>query len=213
MKKKLYILASFFIAIFFVIGIKNSKVEAEQYQTFESIKFENDVTLMDEWTEYQEETYYSRLGKTKMFGWNIYYSLKKEKFSYVGETLYHVKNNGFSDVVHTFKYEETTEDTIQRTTKGSIELSGSGSKEKFKFGLESELEYEYKESKKTKTTQTDTVKIVISPKSELYIKVMGEGYLYQGVARQYIFFIKAKEGGFEYAIITTEYYSIDIEEL
>jgi len=130
MKKKLYILASFFIILILTISSKNNNVLAEQYTTFEEINFENDVVLMSDWTDYQEESYYNKLGKVKMFGWNTYYSLKKEKFDFVAETLYHVKNNGYSDVVHTFKYEETYEETIQRTVKGSLEIDGSANNDK-----------------------------------------------------------------------------------
>ena len=156
-----------------------------------------------------------------MFGWNKVYAYEKEPFDYIAETLYHVKNLGTEEITHTFMYSETYEETIQRSVTGSLEIDTSYTDEKksktnpskFKFGLESELKFEYKQTNKTKTTQSDNVKIIVAPESELYIKVIGKGYLYSGLARKYFFWVVTKEGGFEYAIITTEYYSIDIEPI
>ena len=199
------------------------KVNAENYTTFESIKFENDVVLLDSWSYERRNAYYNVLNKQKrkMFGWNKVYAYEKEPFDYIAETLYHVKNLGTEEITHTFMYSETYEETIQRSVTGSLEVDVENTKEnksktnpqKFKFGLESELKFEYKQTNKTKTTQSDNVKIVIAPESELFIKVIGKGYLYSGLARKYFFWIVAKDGGFEYVIITTEYYSIDIRPI
>ncbi len=210
------ILVMFFCAFLFIISTSLNSVYAESYTTYESIIFENEgIVMLDSWSYLIESSYMNKLSKGKMFGWNVFYSYKKEPFTFISETLYHVKNSGLKEITHTFKYEESEELQIQRSVKGNLEVGLDYTKEqkkisKFKFGLESKLEFEYKETSKNKTTKTDTVKIIIAPNSELFIKVQGKGYLYQGVAKKYFLFITTKSGGFEYCIITTEYYSIDM---
>ena len=218
--KKILIAMFLFMFMFCVSFVSSIGVDAEKYTTFEEIVFENDyVTLLDTWDSNLEVYYLSYLDKHPMFGWDIYYTLRKEPFTYIAETLYHVKNLGRESIQHTFKYEESYEDTIQRSVKGDIKVTASYSQNskkgtpEFKGGLEAKLEFEYKQSNKTKTTESDTVKIVVAPNSELFIKVKGKGFLYQGVAKKFFFFINTSKGGFEYAVITTEYYSIDMEPL
>lgn len=218
--KKILITMFLFLFILYLSFEKATIIEAEKYTTFEEIVFENDyVTLLDTWNEGDDEYYLGFLNKRPMFGWDIYYTLRKEPFTYIAETLYHVKNQGKENIQHTFKYEESYEDTIQRSVKGDIKVTASYSENskkgtpEFKGGLEEKLEFEYKQSRKTKTTEEDTVKIVVAPNSELFIKVKGKGYLYQGVAKKFFFFVNVSKGGFEYAVITTEYYSIDMVAL
>lgn len=221
---KKILLTTFFIIALMIMFLSNIKrTNAEAYTTFESIEFENDVVLLDSWSFERKNAYQNSLKqqKKKMFGWNKFYAYEKEPFDFVAETLYHVKNLGTQEITHTFMYSETYEETIQRNVTGSLEVDMDYTDEtksktnpsKFKFGLESELKFEYKQTNKTKTTQQDNVKIVIAPKSELFIKVIGKGYLYSGVAKKYFFWITVKDGGFEYVIITTEYYSIDIKPI
>ena len=218
--KKIPIAMFLFMLIICIFFIPTKNVAAEKYTTFEEIIFENSyVTLLDTWDKSEEEYYLTYLTKHPMFGWDIYYTLRKEPFTYIAETLYHVKNLGQDSIQHTFKYEESYEDTIQRSVKGDIKVSGSYSQNskkgnpEFKGGLEAKLEFEYKQSIKTKTTESDTVKIIVAPNSELFIKVKGKGYLYQGVAKKFFCFVNTQKGAFEYAVITTEYYSIDMEAI
>ncbi len=212
----------FFISVFLIPAVSKPKIaSAEQYTHFENIDFENEVILMDEWSCERENAYLNMLKKKMMFGWDLYYAFHKEPFSYLGETMYHVKNAGSNEIVHTFTYSETYEKTVQRSVKGSLELELSDKNKtkkdkeenEFKFGLENKLEFEYKQTDKTKTTESDQVKITVSPGTELFIKVMGKGYLYSGAARKFFFFIKTKEGAFEYVIITTEYYEIEMNPI
>ena len=217
--KKILIAMFLFLFILFVSTAPRIAY-AEKYTTFEEIDFENDyVILLDSWDTNMETYYLSYLNNHPMFGWDIYYTLRKEPFTFIAETLYHVKNLGSESIQHTFKYEESYEDTIQRSVKGDLKVTGSYSENskkgtpEFKGGLEAKLEFEYKQSNKTKTTESDTVKITVAPNSELFIKVEGKGYLYQGVAKKFFFFVNTNKGGFEYAVITTEYYSIDIKEI
>ena len=220
---KKILLTMFLFLTLFVLNFISSNVQGEEYTTFEQITFLNDVKLMDSWTYEMTNSFNNELNKQKrkMFGWNKYYVYEKEPFEYVAETLYHVKNLGSKEITHTFSYSESYEETIQRNVTGSLKVDVSNGKDtksddkkstsKFKYGLESELKFEYKQTEKTKKTEEDNIKIVIAPESELYIKVVGKGYLYSGVAKNYFFWVTTHSGGFEYVIITTEYYSIDME--
>lgn len=212
MKKIIFV--AFLLLLFMMIPLSSKKVKAETYRYFQTIDFENEqIVMMDEWTSHEAGYFWLANFKRKMFGWNVFYSYRREPFTYVSDTLYHVKNNGLADLEHTFKYEESIEETIQKNVSGSLELSGSGTtKKKFKYGLEGQLEYEYEKTSKTKITQTDQIKVTVSPNSTLNIQVLGEGYFYQGIAEKYFLWMKVKKGGFEYVVITTEYYSINISK-
>lgn len=212
MKNKL--LSAFLFGLILVFFPSPLNTKAESYTTFQEINFDDDeITLMENWRSGFENAMLVHLpARHKMFGWDIYYEVKRKHFDYVAETLYYIENKGTKEVVHTYKYEGTEENTIQRSVKGSLELTGSGSKDKFKFGLESELEYSYEETVKSKSSETDSIKVTVAPKSTLKIEVKGEGYIYQGVAQKFFFWILSKKGAFEYVIISTEYYSINIWE-
>lgn len=211
MKKILYAMFFCVLLLFFFIP---KEVYAEDYSTYESMIFENkEVELLSQWSYYDNlsEKEYVNQKKVKMFGWNIHYRFKEEPFTFVAETIYRIENSGLDNIVHTFKYEETTEETIQKNVSGSLQLSGTKTTEKkFKFGLETELKFEYKDTLKTKSSESDSIKVTVAPGCTLEIKIKGEGKLTQGYARKYFCFINVKEGGFEYVVVTTEYYEISM---
>ena len=216
MKKKLLVAFLFALTLVFLSVSGNSTAYAESYTTYQEIHFDNDeeVTFIEFWSNSTIDKMIKDYFKNKMFGWEVFYTERKKHFSYVSEILYSVKNTGRSNIIHTFKYEESNEETVKRKVKGSLELEGSyAKKSKFKFGLENELEYTYEQTSKTKQSTTDSIKVTVAPNSELVIDVRGEGYFYQGVAKKSAFFITVKKGAFEYIVITTEYYSINMWSL
>ena len=213
---KIKLCAIFLFTLCCIICFPLKEAKAENYTSFQELTFEDeDVVLIEDWSKsFELQSMYRLNIKPKMFGWYISYTYKKKKFNFVSDTLYFVRNTGKKDIEHNFKYEESNEDMVQRKVKGSLEIEGSGSKKnKFKFGLEGKVEYTYEETNRKKQSQTDSIKVVVAPNSVLTIDVRGEGYLYQGVAEKFVFWIKSKKGAFEYVIITTEYYSINMETI
>lgn len=212
--KKILILMLFLLCLLqtFIVGVK-----AENYNSFEEVEFKNaDVKFLDDWNEFDKDAAKKLVDykKKKFIGWNKTFFHYKEEFEFIADTLYKVKNDGYKDITHSYKYVETFEETVMRSVSGNLEISTSVTKDKeFKFGLEGELEGEYKDTRKSSSTQTDNVKIDIAPGCTLIITIEGKGYVTQGYAKKFFFFIPVKEGGFEFVVITTQYYNIIMEKI
>ena len=211
MKKKILVAFLFALTLMFV-GTIGTNIKAESYDVFQEIAFKDGVnrTLIEYWNEPYINQNLKKLEK-KMFGWSIKYTNRRVPFTFISETLYSVRNTGSQSITHTFKYTESRESTIKRKTKGTLGVDGSyTSKSKFKFGLDAQLEYTYESTISNKQSTTDQVKVVVAPNSELRIDIRGEGYFYQGFASDHFFFIPTHKGAFEYVLITTKYYSINM---
>lgn len=210
MKKKILV-AFLFALTLTLVGITGTNVKAESYDVFQELTFKDgeNRTLIEFWNEPYIKQNLKKLGN-RMFGWIIYYTNRRVPFTFISETLYSVRNTGKESITHTFKYTESRESTIKRKTKGTLGVDSSYSKGKFKFGLDAQLEYTYESTISNKHSTTDQIKVVIAPNSELRIDMRGEGYFYQGFASDYFFFIPTHRGAFEYVLITTKYYSINM---
>ena len=214
MKKKILVAFLFALTLIFV-SISNTSINAESYETFQEITFKDGEhrAFIEFWNEPYIELRLKRLDK-KMFGWSIEYTNRRVPFTFISETLYSVRNTGREEITHTFKYTESRDTTISRKTKGTLGVDGQyTSKSKFKFGLDAKLEYTYESTISNKHSTTDQIKVIVAPNSELKIDIRGEGYFYQGIAKHTFFFIPDHKGAFEYILITTKYYSINMWSL
>ena len=214
MKKKILVAFLFALTLVFV-SLISTNIKAESYDTFQEITFKDGEhrTFIEFWNEPYIDLKIKRLEK-KMFGWSIEYTQRRVPFTFISETLYSVRNTGKEDITHTFKYTESRDMTISRKTKGSLGVDGDyKSNSKFKFGLDAKLEYTYESTISNKHSTTDQIKVIVAPNSELRIDIRGEGYFYQGVAKHTFFFIPNHKGAFEYILITTKYYSINMWSL
>ena len=182
------------------------------YGTFQSMTFDNDeyVEFIKYWNNDKINTLINKNFKKKMFGWDVLYTYRGKHFCFIDETLYSVRNTSDEAITQTFKTKQTNEEVIKRKVKGSLEISGSATYKEFKFGLENQLEYTYEKNTTVSTLEENEMKLKVAPNSELKIDVRGEGYFYQGVARKTAMWIPFKKGAFEYVVITTKYYSINM---
>lgn len=182
------------------------------YGTFQSMTFDTGeyVEYIKTWSNDKINNLINKNFKKKMFGWDVLYTYRGKHFNFIDETLYQVRNTSDEAITQTFKTKSTNEEVIKRKVKGSLEINGSGTVKSFKFGLESQLEYSYEKNTTVTTLEENEIKLKIAPYSELKIDVRGEGYFYQGVARKTALWIPFKKGAFEYVVITTKYYSINM---
>ncbi len=182
------------------------------YGTFQSMTFDNGdyVEFIKYWNNDKINTLINKNFKKKMFGWDVLYTYRGKHFHFIDETLYSVRNTSDEVITQTFKTKSSNEEVIKRKVKGSLEISGGAAIKQFKFGLESHLEYTYEKNTTTTSLEENELKLKVAPYSELRIDVRGEGYLYQGVERKTAFWIPFKKGVFEYIVITTKYYSINM---
>ncbi|MCR5740850.1 MAG: hypothetical protein K6G38_00090 [Gammaproteobacteria bacterium] len=215
MKKKIMVAFLFAFSLLLLGLCGSTTTYAESYDTYQDIEFDRGkiVSYIEYWNDEYINTHIGEL-ENKMFGWDISYTIRKLHFNYIAETLYSVKNTGRSNIIHTFKYEESTEDVVKRKVKGSLDISYSETKKgQYKYGLEDKLEVSIERTTKTKQATTDSIKVTVAPYSELSIDIRGEGYFFQGFAKKCFFYIPIKKGAFEYVVITTEYYSINMWSL
>ena len=78
-----------------------------------------------------------------------------------------------------------------------------------KAGLDTKLKIDYSEES-TKTTRTTwSTKTEVDPDTMLIISIKGEGYIDQGVATSYVFWIRVNKGAYEIFNIATEYYCME----
>lgn len=182
------------------------------YGTFQSMTFDNGdyVEFIKYWNNDKINSLINKNFKKKMFGWDVLYTYRGKHFHFIDETLYSVRNTSDEAITQTFKTKSSNEEVIKRKVKGSLEISGGATVKQFKFGLESHLEYTYEKNTTTTSLEENELKLKVAPYSELRIDVRGEGYFYQGVARKTAFWIPFKKGAFEYIVITTKYYSINM---
>ncbi len=182
------------------------------YGTFQSMTFDNGeyIEYIKYWSNDKINNLINKNFKKRMFGWDVLYTYRGKHFHFIDETLYSVRNTSNEAITQTFKTKATEEEVIKRKVKGSLEVNGSGIVKSFKFGLESQLEYTYEKNTTTTTLEENEMKLKVAPFSELRIDVRGEGYFYQGVARKTALWIPFKKGAFEYVVITTKYYSINM---
>ncbi len=213
MKKVIAIfLLSIILGMALVLDTKN--IYAESYKYFQSMNFDGEkVDLIDTWSTDKLNSYKRYVSSPKFMGWDIHYLYRRQHFTFISDTLYKITNTGSSEIVQTYKYVQSETRAIEKSSKGTISLSGSvgGGKEKYKLGLDSKLEIKNEESIKISETETDQIKIVVAPYSYLTVTKEGEGYFYQGIAQNHFFWVKTQYGAFEYVIVTTEHYAIHLK--
>ena len=78
-----------------------------------------------------------------------------------------------------------------------------------KNDLDAEVDLEYKYQITEGKQRTEKIKIPVEGKTKLLVTVIGQGYVTNGVASLYMFWINVEKGGFEYFTITSEYQKIE----
>lgn len=207
MQKKILILFFTIIAIISLNIFKN--VEAEQvvsdYNLFSSIT-PSSGKLLSKYTD-KELTPYAKATKKRRFaGWRISYINKRVKCNFISETILSVYNSGTSVVKYNVTQINTTvyKTTVSATAKIGYNLKGKGQKN-FSHDLDAELKIEGTHSETIEVKTTENMSIEVEPKTKLLIYLAGTGYLTNGYARRYCFWVNCNYGGFEYFEITDIY--------
>ena len=186
MKKLLFVGLIIILSLVF----RSIKVEAsDDYNGFDEVVMESGK-LLENFTDAEYNEYYSYVDKRKFWGWNVHIVNDKVPCTYIARTVY-----------------ETTNDIINAS--GSISYGLSGSVKKFKNDLDAEVDLEYKYQITEGKQRTEKIKIPVEGKTKLLVTVIGQGYVTNGVASLYMFWINVEKGGFEYFTITSEYQKIE----
>ncbi|MCR5307975.1 MAG: hypothetical protein K6E24_03170 [bacterium] len=208
---KKIIFATIFIFML-TIFISTNKVKASggDYMSYPEISFEEeDYKLLVEFSDDELEEYYKKVDNKKFSGWNAYFFTKHKKVYYTQGVIFMYKNEGTSASTYNFEFKEEKINKRSFSVTGNLETSLKGEIKKLKAGLDVKLKLDYSESS-TKTTRTDwSTKTNVDPGTMLKISIKGEGYIDQGVASKYFFWVRTKKGAFEIFNVGTEYYSME----
>ena len=204
-----------FIVIFMLLCllptcIKKAEAKGGDYMSYAKLEFSNSRNkLLVDYKDEELEKYDEKINGRKFSGWNAYYITKHQKVNYTVGNVFMYKNDGTTPCTYDFEFKEEVISKRSFNVTGSIDMSVKGDIKKLKAGLDTKLKIDYSQSS-TKTTRTSwSTKTQVDPGTTLIISIKGEGYIDQGVAAKYNFWIRTKKGAFEIFNVATEYYCME----
>jgi len=188
---------------------QSETIHASQYLTYQEIEFENRGNrLLRDYTAYDYDVLYRRLGGRRFWGWRTHTHIDNERVMFKKETLYIIRNEGKTPIRQNYVFNTSEQEVTQVSTTGSLGVDASGKKGNFEAGLDAQITASYSNARTVKMEETVEIHIDVDPLTELHVIIYGEGLISSGVGRQYRFFRNVNEGGWEIFTLTTEYYSI-----
>lgn len=192
------------------MSLNSVKASGADYLSYTELRFENsDNKLLYEYSDEELEEYDDKISSKKFSGWDAYYIKKHQKVYYTAGIKFMYKNEGTTASTYKFEFKEEVINKRSFSVSGSIEVNVKGEIKKFKGGLDTKLKIDYS-STSTKTTRTTwSTNTQVDPNTTLKISIKGEGYIDQGVASKYFFWVRTKKGAFEIFNVATEYYCME----
>ncbi len=207
--KKVLILSLFL----FLYSLNANFCKASEYLSYQEVEFDYDcVEFIRDYSSPEEEVLYD-LVSVKFFGWSAAHDNKNEKVRYKKETLYIILNEGESPITETFSLSEQEVIKRQYSVSGSIRLKGTGKDTAFSGSFDQSIDNSIDKTQTTTTLQKFDVKVNVDQGTELFVEVLGEGLLSNGVGKYFIFRKCVKKGAWEVFSVQTEYYSIRKEQI
>lgn len=203
MKKVLII----FIMLVFVM-FSNKLIKADHYRNFEELNITNGK-LIDQYTSNELSSHYKEVDKRKFMGWKVKTINNRVKVSFISETIFTYYNDGYTPIDYNYKREDTETSKYSFSATGSIGLSQTSSKTGFKNGLDGSLKLSYSTDKTSSSKEVYEVKMKVDPGTQVNLYYYGEGYLTNGVAANYLFFIRNNRGGYEVFEMSSKYYKLE----
>lgn len=210
MKKSIIFVILLGLAILFG-GIR---LNAEEYQNYQEIVFENDeAMLLKDMSQSTLDDYLAKIKKKKMFGWRIEVIYEEEEIEFVSETKLKIYNNGFSTIKHDITLEAKEETKYQLSATGGIKVSVDGTVKKFKGSIDADIKASISYTSVKTSNEKYEFEIIVDPLTYVKIITRGKGIINNGVGKYYFFWINTKSGGWETFTLTTEYYEIIKERI
>ena len=204
-----------FLFLFSVIGLtlSNTIIKADSnYKAYEELNLESGK-LLSEFTSSDFTKHYKKVTKRKFYGWRINQVNTNIKVTYKTETLFSYYNDGYSEIEYT--YEQTKKNTKTRSlsSTGSIGVNVSGTVDKFKGGLDGSLKITDSDTTTDLIEENYKLKVSVEPGTMLNLYIYGEGLISNGVAANYLFWIRTAKGGYEVFTVTTQYYRLEMVKI
>lgn len=182
-------------------------VEAS-YMYYERLDIMGGHKLSDIDTQTMNDAY-KKVQKRRMFGWNIHALHSRLPATYIKQTLFSYYNDGFTPIKYSYEAQYTTSETFQINATGNIGVDMKDDGKSYKNRLDAALKLSVDYKKITTTKFTVDIKIDVDPKTQVDLYIYGEGYLSNGVASLYFFFLQTRIGGYEIFESTTEYQRLE----
>lgn len=198
-----------FLFVLIVFTVKTSTIKADSdYKAFQEIQIESGKFL-SEYTNSDFKKHYKKVNKRKFWGWRVHEVNTDKKVVYKAETMFSYLNDGETPIEYNYKYNKKHVNTRSLSSSGTIKIDASGTIEKFKGGLNTTLNLN--NTSKTETTEVEeyNLKTKVDPGTMLNLYIAGEGKITNGVASNYLFWIRKERGGYEIFTITTQYYRLE----
>ncbi|MGM9971315.1 MAG: hypothetical protein ACI35W_02765 [Anaeroplasmataceae bacterium] len=204
MKKKI-IITILLLSILLMFNLKtNASSVGGDYQKFSSITLCRGK-LINNYTEEELIPYKNQTKKRMWIGWRIAYINKRVKCNFVSETIMSVYNTGTTAMKYKLQKVDSTVYKTSVSATGNIGTNIKGTVKKFSGGLESSLKIENQTSTTIEVKTTENMEIDIDPKTKVTMYLCGDGYLTNGYAKKYEWWIASNWGCFEYFEITNIY--------
>lgn len=207
MKKVLILVLG--IALAMVLNANPAKAGSD-YKSFQEIHFDEEGNkFIHEYTEDDLKQYYDIVNSRKFMGWNCENIISEKKVKYVDETVFSCVNEGKTPVTYKISFKE--EEVVKRSfsVTGSLGVELDGKIKKFKAGLDTKLKIEYSETSTMTKRSEWYAKLDVDTDVELTVSIVGEGYIQNGVAAKYVFWIRTQSGEYEIFTISTQYYRME----
>lgn len=196
------------IVLSLLILIKPKMIKASHHENFEELNLTRGKLITD-YSNKELNQYYNKVMKKKFWGWNTYTINNRVKASFISETIFSYYNDGFTAIDYNYKLEEQVVSKYSFSTTGSIAVNVSKNKTGFKGGLDSQLKLSYTLDKNTTKKEVYEIKMKIDPGTQVNLYIYGEGRLTNGVASEYVLWIRKNLGGFEVFEVSTQYHRLE----
>ncbi len=199
-----------FFSVFWLFS--NTAHAKTNYQTFESLALESGELLAD-FSSADLKKYYQKVDSRKFMGWRTYTVHKNIKVSYVTETLFSYYNDGYTPIKYSYKLDSKTSTKLKLTATGSIGIKTQNTKQNFKNNLDGALKLTAEYQTTGDTSETYSVSLEVDPGTQVDLYIYGEGVITNGVAANYLFWIRTHRGGFEAFAVTTQYQRLEKKKI
>lgn len=209
MKKIIFLTIMLFMLVL-PTCLNSAKARGGDYMSYAELEFEKSGNkLLSEYSDDELEDYDNKINSKRFSGWNTYYFKKRQKVYYTAGIKFMYKNEGETASTYKFEFKEEVISKRSFNVTGTLDVSVKGDIKKLKAGLDTKLKIDYSQSS-TKTTRTTwSTNTQVDPGTTLKISIKGEGYIDQGVASKYFFWVRTKKGAFEIFNVATEYYCME----
>lgn len=199
------------LLVCFAINLRGGEVKAD-HLAYQKMTIYGGQLLQD-YTDEEIQEACDEIDKRKFYGWETQEFTKAAKSYFTAYTVFSYYNAGTTAISYKYTSTVTTTTKISFDSTGTIKYTLSGTKSGFKHGLDTTLKLEYSYDDTVVDKEQIEIDFKCDAGTRVIMYVVGEGALYNGVAKRYVCWINTTEGGYEYFITQTMYQVLEKIEI